>query len=221
MSEKNKFDIEPLLDSYIIDITNDESLDISTSEQELIEKEFLYYFQSIKEKFQLAIDDIQHSTTDTYSIDSEATPIDVPQSVLAEIKSFEEKAFIEISTFLDARFTKFRRSFQAFKKKTLDKLFKARQSIAQHKKSVERSIQQSAEISMKKKIEQIEQSQAKQIDDLSSSLSRYKSAYEMTSNKGEALELERIELLEKISRLETRTTAAEDRASRVCDYFIY
>lgn len=213
-------DIEPLLDSYINDLNNDNSLDISTSEQELIEKEFLLYFNNIKERFQSAIDEIQQqqSNNDNYSIDSDVTPVDIPQLVINEIKLFEQKAFLEISSFLDGRFTKFRRSFQAYKKKTLDKLFKARQSIVEYKKAIEISIQQSAEISIRKKLEQIELSQANHIADLTSSLSRYKSAYEMSSSKCSTLELERVELLEKITRLETRVTAAEDRASRVSYY---
>lgn len=219
MSSNNKLiDIEPLLDSYIADLTNDDSLDISTSEQELIEKEFLDYFENIKERFQLAIEEIQlnANNSDIYSIDSDTTPIDIPQLVLNEIKLYEQNTFQEISNFLDGRFTKFRRSFQAYKKKTIDRLFQARQSITIYKKALEISIQHSAEISIKKKLEDIELSQANQIAELTSNLSRYKSAYEMSSNKGTALELEKVELLDKMSRLEIRVNAAEDRASRVC-----
>ena len=220
-SKHSNLDIEPLLDSFIVDLTNDESIDISTSEQEIIEQEFIHYFQTIKERFQAAIEDIQQSTSDGYSIDSEATPIDIPQLVISEIVIFEEKAFKEISNYLDVKFTKFRRSFQAYKKKTIDKLFRARQSINEYKKAIELSIKQSAEINTRNKIEQIEISQSALISDLTSSLSRYKSAYEMSSNKGTTLELEKVELLEKISRLETRAIAAEDRASRVCQNLYY
>jgi hypothetical protein len=208
---------EPELDSCIEALKNDESLlDIATSEQELIEAEFLRFFEEITEKFRLSLEDMnQQHTSEVCSLDSESTPVDVQQLLLADIRSWEKQTFQRISVFLDGRFTKFRRSFQAYKKATLDKLFIARQSIVQYKKSIEISSQVSAQIQMRLRIEESEAKQAAQIADLLSSSARYQSAYEMASSKGTALEMERMAFLENISRLEGRLKASEDRADRV------
>jgi hypothetical protein len=211
--------VEPDLDSCIEALKNDESLfDIATSEQELIETEFLRFFEEITEKFRSTMDEMNQHTSDVCSLDSDATPMDAPQLFLADIQSFEQQTFQRISMFLDGRFTKFRRSFQAYKKTTLDKLFLARESIVQYKKTIDISSQVSAQIHLRLKIEESEAEQAARIADLTTSCVRFQSAYEMASSKFTVLEMEKVSLLENISRLESRLNAAEDRAIRVSQY---
>lgn len=216
--------IDPILDSCIAELNNDEELsEIAISEQELIEKEFLKYFQMIRERFQAGIEEIQKDREDHLivtvaaeicSIDSESTPIDVTLSVLQDLKAYEERIFREISDYLDARFTKFRRSFQNYKKNTLEKLFQARRSIIEFKRVINLFSQRSAQASLQRMIDESEAKQTARIDELTADLTRYRSAYEMASSKGTFLEMEKADLLDKVSRLEMRLSAAEERANR-------
>jgi hypothetical protein len=213
--------LDPVLDSCIQELNNDEELsDIATSEQELIEQEFLRYFQIIRERFHAGIDEIQSAckemstVAEVCSLDSESSPIDVTQAVLQDLQVYEEKIFKEISVYLDGRFTKFRRSFQNYKKKTLEKLFQARSSIIEFKKVISLSSQRSAQASLDRMIEESEAQQTARIGELTTDLTRYRSAYEMASSKGTTLEMEKVELLENISRLEVRLSAAEERSNR-------
>jgi hypothetical protein len=214
--------LDPVLDSCIQELDNDEELsDIATSEQELIEQEFLRYFQIIRERFQAGIEEIQSASNkdllaaaEVCSLDSESTPIDVAQAVLQDLQIYEERIFKEISDYLDARFTKFRRSFQNYKKNTLEKLFQARQSILEFKRVVDLSSQRSAQVSLQRMIDESETKQTARIDQLTTDLTRYRSAYEMASSKGTTLEMEKVDLLDKVSRLETRLSAAEERSNR-------
>lgn len=158
-----------------------------------------------------------HHHEDNLSVDSDSSlqpGQELISLILIDFQQFESKVKSEISQYLDERFTKFRASFHALKKKLIDKLYQTRIALHEYRKVIESSIKMDTKIKMELAIHQTIEQKLLQIQELEVNLTRYRSAYEMASNKGTTLEMEKMELLDKVTRLEVKLDAAEERANR-------
>jgi hypothetical protein len=208
-------DIEPLLDDYIVAISSEE-FDIPICEQELIEKKIFEFLESVLNRVNQGFEDYINQTNaeDATSDHSEETT-DIKGALLEELNKMKENEMQEISIFLDSRFTRFRRSYQTYRQKTLNRLCSARQSITEYKRAFETATFKSAENTVRVTISSAESKIDERIQDLQTNYLRFKSAYELTSSRNDHLEKDKVELLEKSTKLESRVGQLEDRASRV------
>jgi len=201
-------ELEPALSSYIDEIAGEgfES-DIPVSEQQLIDVEFTRFFNKVVGRMETGVEDIIHhiQTADRLSkdeCDEDIEPVDLPRMLLEDIRAFRDESLAEISNFLDVKFTKFRRSLQATRKKMLDKLYNTRTAVTEFKRTYALAAQKCEEDRLKHLRENTEAAYKIKINELTASRDEYRSSYESVSSRATAMEMERIDTQDKISRLE-------------------
>lgn len=199
-------DIDAVLEAHINELCEEEA-EISQSEQEMIEN-------GCNELLENAISTFESIIAQATAHVDENEGVDVSR-LLNELKLKKAATLLQFSEYLDARLTRLRRSFQAYRYSTLKKLSDSRKSIVEYKRVHEIASAKFEEDRIRLLMDDTMKKYDSKINELSTKYRLLKSTYEIASNKVNEMEIEKMEMTDTILKLESQTQRAEDSANKV------